>query len=105
MPNTILWAKDGAAVDKSSSENLNEKPARITFWKLGPFSKRSVRMHNYGAQTGELIGNEVVISDPALIAEILWIWAYVDHPDWDDEPKAISGSNFATAPCMDEGGV
>jgi hypothetical protein len=58
--------------------------------------------HNYGVQTGELIRNEVVISNAALIAEILRIWACVDSPDRDDEPKAISGSNFANNPCVHE---
>jgi len=58
--------------------------------------------NDYGVQTGELIRNEVVISNAALIAEILWIWAGVDCPDRDYEPKAISGSNFATTPCVDK---
>jgi len=58
--------------------------------------------HNYGVQAGELIRNEVVMSNATLIGEILWIWACVDSPDRDDEPKAISGSNFATTPCVHE---
>jgi hypothetical protein len=58
--------------------------------------------HNYRVETGELIRNEVVISNAALTAEILWIWSCVDSPNRDDEPKAISGSNFATTPCVHE---
>src|SRR5258705_11043671 len=81
---------------------------RQPFMPDSTLSRRSVALHarlaKYPSGNHKIIPR-IVISNAALIAEILWIWACVDSPDRDDEPKAISGSNFATTPCVHQRNV
>ena len=52
----------------------------------------------YAAESGGLVGDEVVPSHPAPSAEVLGIVASVDGLAAHDEPHAVGGGNVSGAP-------
>ena len=54
--------------------------------------------HGDGVQAGELVGDEIVVGDPALAAEVARVRPGVDRAHRHDEAQAVGRCHLAAAP-------